>query len=152
MKIKFLIFFSIILFQSCYTVVDQNKLNFDSQSTKYAFPSNAIIETKLNGTWINPVRWMDYGDQLRKLEMFYDGNFIYTPSSEKNNSEYFYGQYRSIADTLVFLFEVNNRIEKINFSVANDTLFLISLSLNENTRNNLINNCSGCVKAWHKLK
>lgn len=152
MKTKYLIFILPLFFHSCYTVVDQTKLISSSQQHTPVFPSNAIIDKRLNGSWVNPVKVMDYGIQRRKLEMFYDGSFIYKPNSERNNDEYYYGEYRSIADTMILKFEIINHIEKMVFKVRNDTLYISSFGPKEYVRNNLIHTCSDCIKSWHKEK
>jgi len=141
--------FTIFLLTGCYTVLKQSpKENTPPRITeKYRLPPNKEDVSDLMGVWIHKVLWMDYGYEYNRLEIYSDGRLVYIPSSERSNSEVYYGNYYASPDTLIVLFE-NIGPELMIYNLNADTLLLQSMNSFGGIRESLINDCYNCSKRW----
>ena len=95
---------------------------------------------------------MDYGYQIRRLDIKNNGNLIYIPDSERSNSKIYYGSYRTLSDTLIIKFNEKTNAEWMNYKLNANTLAISILKEREGTENNLINDCYNCITSWEKVQ
>ena len=142
----------VFFIQSCYTIIKQSDLGNNHYKTNAQFPLKSGLDSELEGVWINKILWMDYGYQIRRLEIKNDGSVIYIPDSEKSNSKIYYGSYRVISDTLIIKFDEKNNFEWMNYKLDDTNLAISNLKDREGTENNLINDCYNCFRNWGKVQ
>jgi len=147
-SIVILVFF----IQSCYTIIKKENVDSDFHKTNSQFPQNSILNPELVGVWINKKLWMDYGDQIRRLEIKNNGNIIYIPNSERSSSHIYFGSYRIQSDTLIIKFNEKNNSEWMNYKLSTYTLAIKNFLEGEGTNDNLINDCYNCITSWEKIQ
>ena len=147
-----LIVFLALIFSRCYTQIKESRFEKSVFESQLEFPQNSIVEKDLSGILINKRRLIDYGYQYRKLEIYYDGSVIYIPHSESRKSRVFYGNYITLADTLIIEFEVKNNIEWMKYRLVSDTLYIYNIKGREGTVNNLIYDCYSCRIKWIRIQ
>lgn len=150
-KLVFFIVIPIFLVQSCYTVIKKNDFEKSYYDRQPKFPLNSNLNTELVGVWINKKLWMDYGYQYRRLEIKNNGSVTYIPSSERSNSEIFYGNYRVLSDTLIIIFNRRDNSEWMIYRLRTNTLYIQNIKERKGTENNLVNDCYACGRIWIKL-
>ncbi|PJC59347.1 MAG: hypothetical protein CO025_06445 [Ignavibacteria bacterium CG_4_9_14_0_2_um_filter_37_13] len=138
--------------QSCYTIIKQVNVENNQYKSNSQFPPNSVLNNKLEGVWINKKLWMDYGYQIRRLDIKNNGNLIYIPDSERSNSKIYYGSYRTLSDTLIIKFNEKTNAEWMNYKLNANTLAISILKEREGTENNLINDCYNCITSWEKVQ
>jgi hypothetical protein len=145
--------FTLVFFaQSCYTIVEQRKVNNTFYESQAEFPQNYNIQNDLIGVWINKQLWMDYGYQYRRLEIYENGRVVYMPRSESNNSKIYNGIYTVSADTLIMNLGNKPSIVWMKYRLNADTLFIRSFKEEPGTENDLINDCYDCTRNWIKYQ
>jgi hypothetical protein len=115
------------------------------------YPHNSVSK-EIVGVWIKEELWADYGVQYRRLEFTKDGRFIYTPNSERNNSEVYDGNYSALQVTLFLNFYGITNTECVQYRVDADTLFIDTSQSGGNYKSILFNDCSSCTIRWMRTQ
>ena len=142
-----LLIITIILLIGCYTVLKHSPKTNPTRIIQPTLPPNTEQPGELIGVWIHKRLWMDYGYQYNRLQFRNNGKLVYIPSSERSNSEVFYGSYYISSDTISILFN-NLGLELMKYSINADTLLLKSINSFGGTHESLINDCYNCVIRW----
>lgn len=123
---KFLIFIltiSQICFSfNCYTIIEKNSL---AAATNLPYFNHKIV-----GAWIHKVHTMDSKDQIKRLELFVNGDVIFYPNAEWNNLIYHTGKFSIQNDTLIIKMFNNNFEERFIFTLYNSHLILERINNN----------------------
>jgi hypothetical protein len=135
------------LLSGCYTVLKQSPQKNTTYTVKPKLPPNTEDTSELAGVWIHKRLWMDYGYEYNRIEIYENGKLVYIPSSERSNSEIFYGSYYISTDTMSVLFE-NIGLEQLKYSLNADTLLLETINPFGGIHESLINDCYSCIIRW----
>lgn len=154
MKYCFILFLTFVMLQSCYTIIDQRKIDEISERSRIGFPEGALLDSELTGRWREVFSGrviIDGGERGREITFFSRGNLSYIPNTKIFGGRIDYGEYRVISDTLLLNFETQHFGEKLIYRISNDTLYLKCFRLKDYyTR--FVFECSDRHDVWIRVK
>jgi hypothetical protein len=114
---------SLICFSlNCYTIIDKY-----SSSTATNLPYN---NHKIVGAWIHKVHEMDSKGEIKRLELFVNGDVLFYPNVAWNNLIYQTGKFNIQNDTLIIKMFNNDFEERFVFTLYDSHLILERINNN----------------------